>query len=152
MIKYLFAMQREADLFDLPNKYVIGIGATKMPEIDKDDIIVNIGFCGGYLYQIGDVVSPTVMLNEDKFSKCNADEFADECICVTCDSFVEKPINDIKAIYDMELIHLSKIKCAKLYSFKIVSDNLSEYDCENFIADESVKTVISILKAKGLIK
>lgn len=71
MVHFLFAMQREADMFDLPNKTVIGVRGTDLPYIDKNDTVVNIGLCGGYKYSIGDVVVPTVVMTEDEFVSSN---------------------------------------------------------------------------------
>lgn len=149
MIYFLFAMQREADMIDVPNKYVIGINGTDMPNTTDNDIIVNLGYCGAYKIPVGTIVEPSVVFDVktrrshkiDKKFKCHKSR------CYTSDEFVTKPIVNYESIYDMELFKISQLPHKKLYSLKIVSDNLNEQDCENFNDKESWDKVKSILEA-----
>ena len=153
MVHFLFAMQREADMFDLPNKTVIGVRGTDLPYIDKNDTVVNIGLCGGYKYSIGDVVVPTDDMTEDEFVSSNIIRTdSGEHICVTARDFVEKPLKDIPVIYDMELAKLLAIPCKKLLAIKIVSDNLNESVYFQFDISRVKHEVMSILKENGLIQ
>ena len=57
MIRILVAMQREADALGVPCE-LIGIGAENLPETSPEDILVNVGYCGGYRIPVGTVVEP----------------------------------------------------------------------------------------------
>ena len=57
MTSILVAMEREAEALGLPCE-IIGIGAEKLPETNRDDILVNVGYCGGYGIPVGSVIEP----------------------------------------------------------------------------------------------
>jgi hypothetical protein len=153
MVKYLFAMQREADMIDVPNKYIIGINGTEMPETTKEDIIVNLGYCGGFNIQVGTIVEPSIVFATDSRKKRNLGHIFNtkRVRCYTSNEFVTKPIVNFESIYDMELYKIAEIPHKKLYSLKIVSDNLNEKDCENFNDKECWDKIKELLKENKLL-
>lgn len=136
MVYYLFAMQREADQVDIENKFIVGINAVSLPNTTEDDTIVNIGYCGATAdVAVGTIVEPSVAYDVTSGDRVYIDKmFGCEAIkCYTADQFVTEPIEDRRNIYDMELYKLAKqLPHKKIYSLKIVSDNLSETDCEQY--------------------
>ena len=134
-------MQREADMLVprlkdtlIETVDMIGIGGEDIPSTDFNDIIVNVGYAGGYRVPIGRVVEPTFFHDVDRYR------------CYTSHEFVTKPCTPMPSIYDMELNKLLKIPHKKLFSLKIVSDRLNEHECEMFDSDESWGRVVKILK------
>ena len=134
MIKFLFAMEREADMIDVPNKYIIGINGENMPITTKDDILVNLGYCGAYDIKVGTIVEPNYVfdIKTRKRRVLNHTFNTKRARCYTSDKFVTKPMVKFESIYDMELFKIMQLPHKKVYSLKIVSDNLNEQDCENF--------------------
>ena len=132
-LRILVAMPREAELLGLPCE-IIGIGATSLPEISEDDVVVNVGYCGANGIQVGTVVEPFISVDTGTWQTEILEPHFDckKTVCLTSRSFVTKPIFEASAVYDMELSKIASIKCRKLYCLKIVSDNLNETDCENF--------------------
>ena len=154
MIHILTAMEKEAEALGIPCE-TIGIGATDLPEIKPGDVIVNVGYCGGYRIPVGTVVEPDV-------SVCVADgsvrhlerHFAGKVQgidCYTDESFVTEPMQEAPAVYDMELSKLLQIPCKDIYCLKIVSDNLSEPDCEAFHDETAWNRIRELLREQGLI-
>lgn len=152
MVKYFFAMQREADMIDVPNKYIIGINGTEMPETTKEDIIVNLGYCGAYKIPVGTIIEPSIVFDFDSHKKAKINHIFNtkRARCFTSKKFVLEHIVNFESIYDMELYEISKIPHKKLFSLKIVSDNLNEHDCENFNDKECWEKVEKILKEINL--
>lgn len=148
MIKYLFAMEREANMIDVPNKYIIGINGTSMPQTTKDDILVNLGYCGAYKVDVGTIVEPNVVFDIKTRKKKHINKkFGVERIrCYTSDEFVTNPIANFKSIYDMELYKIVQLPHKKVYALKIVSDNLNEKDCESFNDKECWDKVKELIK------
>lgn len=147
MIKYLFAMQREADMIDVPNKFIIGINGDNMPCTTKEDIIINLGYCGAYNIKPGTIIEPSAVfdIKTRKRKHINKKFGTKRVRCYTSDEFVTKPIVEFESIYDMELYKISQLPHKKIYSLKIVSDNLNEEDCENFNDKECWDKVKEIL-------
>ena len=152
MIKYLFAMQREADMIDVPNKYIIGINGTDMPTTTKDDILVNLGYCGAYDIKVGTIVEPSdVFCRKPRGKKHINKKFGvDRVRCYTSNEFVTKPFVKFPSIYDMELYKIALLPHKKIYSLKIVSDNLNEQDCEQFNDKECWNKVKELLILNNL--
>ena len=151
MIRILVAMEREAESLGLPCE-LIGIGGTNLPQTSPDDILVNVGYCGGYKVPVGSIVEP-----------CSAGDFRTgdmevldlhfDCMaypCFTADTFVTKPLDRSPAIYDMELWKVLKLPHRKLYCIKIVSDNLDEAVCEAFDSLEAWYMVRKLLEEEKL--
>lgn len=153
MVKFLFAMQREADMIDVPNKFIIGINGTEMPETTKEDIIVNLGYCGAYNISVGEIIEPSVVFATDSRKKRNIGHIfnAKRVMCYTSNEFVTKPIVNFESIYDMELYKIAELPHKKLFSLKIVSDNLNEKDCENFNDKECWDKIKELLKENKLL-
>ena len=153
MIKFLFAMEREADMIDVPNKYIIGINATNMPTTTKDDILVNLGYCGAYDVQVGSIIEPNVVfdIKTRKKKHINKKFNVERIRCYTSDEFITKPIVQFKSIYDMELFKISQLPHNKIYSLKIVSDNLNEKDCESFNDQRCWNKINKLLKENELL-
>ena len=133
MTYILAAMQREADSLGIPCK-VIGIKATDLPETTEDDILVNVGYCGGYRIPVGSIVQPCLSGDYGTGETISLVPHFDcpAYPCFTADTFVTEPLVDTPAIYDMELWRLLRLPHSKLYCLKIVSDNLDERACEAF--------------------
>ena len=140
MIRYLIAMSREAEMFkkysDVSEEQidVIGINAADF-DADKyteNDILVNIGYAGGYKIPVGTLIEPSFALDILTWEAVRIDAVfpIDHRICLTSNTFIEEPLCDGPSIYDMELFKIAQVPHDKLYSIKIVSDNLSEKDCE----------------------
>ena len=152
MIRILVAMEREAAALGVPCE-VIGIGAENLPETSKDDVLVNVGYCGGYKVPVGSVNEPLFTGNaqtgevEDlqKHFPCETRP------CFTADAFVTEPLYECPAIYDMELWRIRGLPHSKLYCLKIVSDNLNEADCEAFDDKGAWERVKRLLKGEKLI-
>ncbi len=165
MIRYLLAMPREAEMFmkfadKVPEGAVevIGINAVDMGEYDKDDILVNVGYAGGYKVPVGELVEPVSVISvskePDKAPKFNGIAFTDRVFplphytCFTCDEFVEEPVYEAPAIYDMELFKIAQKPHKRLYAIKIVSDNLCESDCERFNDEDSWRSAVECIAAR----
>ena len=146
MTRILVAMEREAQALGLPCE-LIGIGGTDLPHTSPDDVLINVGYCGGYRVPVGSIVEP-----------CSAGYYrTGEAIplarhlslisypCFTADMFVTKPLDGSPAIYDMELWKILKLPHRKLYCIKIVSDNLDEAACEAFDSREAWDRVRKLL-------
>ena len=153
MIRILTAMQREADALGLPCE-VIGIGAADIPPVAPDDIIINVGYCGGDGVPVGTIVEPKAVIDAETGEWIDLDPHfpCQKEVCVTSSTFVTEPLMTGPVIYDMELAKLARIPCAGLYCLKIVSDELNEGDCESF-NDEAVwarvRELVASLLGKG---
>lgn len=139
MIYFLFAMEREAEMLNAPNKHVIGIGAKSMPNTTKDDVIVNVGYCGASKMPIGSLVEPGFAADANTLEIVRIDRAfpVQSAVCVTADRFVENDTWDASCVYDMELFKIAQLPYKRIYSLKIVSDNLNEKQCESFDMSKS---------------
>ena len=157
MIRYLIAMPREAEMFKkysngLPKGEVdvIGIGAIAIEEgkYTEDDILINIGYAGGHKIPVGTLIEPSFAIDAKTWDAAKIDHMfpLDHRLCLTSDTFVDEPIFEGPSLYDMELFKIAGLPHKELYSIKIISDNLSEKDCEEFNSVECWKTAIGILK------
>ena len=151
MTRILVAMEREAQALGLSCE-LIGIGGTDLPQTSSDDVLVNVGYCGGYRVPVGSVVEP-----------CMAGSYrTGETVpltrhlslisypCFTADTFVTKPLDGSPAIYDMELWKITQLPHRKLYCIKIVSDNLDEVACEAYDSREAWDRVRKLLERENL--
>lgn len=152
MIRILVAMEREAKSLGVPCE-VIGIGGTDIPEIKPDDIVVNVGYCGGYKVPVGTIIEPLVSIDASSWWTEVLDQHFDcqKAACFSAKEFVTEPLTDKPAVYDMELSDLASVKCAGLYCLKIVSDNLDESDCESYNDEKAWEQVRTLLKGEKLI-
>ena len=152
MTRILVAMEREAKALGLPCE-VIGIGADKLPPTADDDVIVNVGYCGGDGIPVGAVVEPKASIDwETQWTYRLEKHFpCRKAICVTAPDFVNEPLVGSPAVYDMELSRLIQLPCRDFYCLKIVSDNLNETDCEGFNDGKAWEQVRKLLKGAGLI-
>ena len=142
MIHYVFAMQREADLFwrlaegKVPKGEtdVIGINAVNLKPYDDDDILMNVGYVGGYKVRVGSIIEPLYAVNAytRDIKRIDALFHVERKLCFTSDAFVTAPMTDYPVIYDMELFKIAQKPYGRLHSLKIVSDNLDEAVCEKF--------------------
>lgn len=157
MIHLVIAMDREADMLIprirgtlIDQVHVVGIGCADFtPETSEDDIIVNVGYAGGYRVPIGRVIEPTFALRYGTGEGEMIDHLFSECEryrCYTADEFVTQPCSTLPAIYDMELARLEALPHKKLFALKIVSDKLNEKECEMFDSVESWGRVVKLLK------
>lgn len=152
MIYYLFAMQREADQIDVENKILVGINAIELPNTTNDDILVNIGYCGATSdIQVGTIVEPSEVFDAKTGDRVVIDKLfgCEDIKCFTADEFVTEPIEENRNIYDMELYKLAQLPHKKIYSLKIVSDNLNENDCEKYndqVAWSKIKDILEKFK------
>ena len=152
MIRILVAMEREAEALGIPCE-IIGIGAVDLPETSWDDLLVNVGYCGGYKVPVGKIIEPLITENGNTGEVGDlTPHFPCETYpCITTDSFVTEPLYEAPAIYDMELWKVAGLPHKKLYCLKIVSDNLNEADCECFNDENAWEQVRTLLKGEHLI-
>ena len=157
MIHYLIAMPREAELF---RKYfdglpageidVIGINAVDLEQVKstEEDILVNIGYAGGYKIPVGTLVEPSFVLDVQTWEAARIDPvfLLEHRMCLTSNTFVESPIYDGPSLYDMELFKIMSLPHKRVHSIKIISDNLCEKDCEEFNSDAAWKLAAELIK------
>ena len=151
-IHILVAMEREAENLGLPCS-VIGIGAENLPNIDPDDTVINIGFCGANGITPGTIIAPSEAVSLETGERISLKPGFD-CLhtpCYTAESFVKTPAFETGSVCDMELFKITRIPCRELYVLKIVSDNLNEEDCESFCGEESWTVIREMLKKKELV-
>ena len=151
-IRILVAMEREAEALGIPCE-IIGIGAKDLPETAENDILVNVGYCGGYRIPVGTVIEPRFVC-DSRTAEVKDLVLHFPCenrLCVTSDTFVTEPLYEAPAIYDMELWKISGLPCKKLYCLKIVSDNLDEKACEVFDDAGAWDRVKKMLEGENLI-
>ena len=149
MVYYVFAMPREAEQLDVENKVIVGINAVDPIETTDDDIIVNIGYCGATAdISVGTIVEPSIVYDAISGESASIDRIfgCEDIKCFTANEFVTEPIEECQNIYDMELYKLTKLPHKKIYSLKIVSDNLNENDCEQYNDQEAWAKVKDILE------
>ena len=128
MIYCLAAMEREAEKIQFDNIKVIGMNAIDLPKTTDSDTIINIGYCGSNNLKVSTIIEPDCAINLDSNEKFKIDRIFNfpSYPCYTSSVFVEKAHTDIPCIYDMELAKIAALPHKKLYSLKIVSDNLDE--------------------------
>ena len=151
MTRILVAMEREAESLGLPCE-LTGIGGSNLPKTSPDDILVNVGYCGGYKVPVGSIVEPCSAGNY-RTGDAEELELNFDCMtypCFTADMFVTEPLGGSPAIYDMELWKLLRLPHRKLYCLKIVSDNLDERACEAFDDAEAWDSVRKMLVEEKL--
>ena len=152
MIRILVAMEREAEALGLPCE-IIGIGAEKLPETSRDDILVNVGYCGGYGIPVGSVIEPLFAGDAETEEVDDLEHYfpCETRPCFSSETFVAAPLSHCPAIYDMELFKINKLPHKRLYALKIVSDNLDEKDCGTFNDAAAWDRVRELLKGENLI-
>lgn len=118
-------------------------------------LVVNVGYCGSNVINKGEMRKVNKVAKIEKPNDASKISDFDGVPCFTSDCFVEE--TDIKepCVFDMELFYFHK-KFPNLISYKIVSDNLShsEYeDFKDFNADDSwrrfFKTIAPVLQKKN---
>ena len=151
MTRILVAMEREAESLGLPCE-MTGIGGINLPQTSPDDILVNVGYCGGYGVPVGSIVQPCLSGDYGTGETISLVPHFDcpAYPCFTADTFVTEPLGDTPAIYDMELWKLLGLPHRKLYCLKIVSDNLDERACEAFDDTEAWDRVRKMLVEEKL--
>ena len=156
-------MEKEAQYIQCPNAKVIvtGIGCHNVirtlckaiinKKVSEHDTFINVGYAGSSCFNIGDVVAvrsvkrlrPCHSIDEEAYPLTF--ETFNECLyapCYTADEFYEGK----KAIplVDMELYYI-KALCHNLISYKIVSDNCSSSEYDNFNPERAWHKVNYIL-------
>lgn len=132
------AMEKEFNKVNVKNKYLIGMNAVSMPKTTSEDIIVNVGYCGSSHLSIGTVVEPDRAINMDTGVEYKIDQIFDKpkYTCYTSSTFVEDTDITDQCVFDMELAKIAALPHKKLYSLKIVSDNLDEAVFDAYDPDE----------------
>lgn len=112
--------------------------------------VINIGYAGAKGLSVGQVVDIRACHCLD-FPK-KAQIGIKNCVkmstkkakydCWTSFDFVEKADSFYEAVFDMELFYIARFVYGKLYSIKIISDNLDYNDFKEFDSDKAWKTVI----------
>lgn len=110
---------------------VTGVGGLNvykaLCDVDRNEQIINFGYCGSNLLQIGSEISvgdcrlyhPNVEYEEKAF------RLDGETTCLTsCDFVLKTEIQD-PVVFDMELAFILAMGFQNVKSIKIVSDNLS---------------------------
>ena len=110
---------------------VTGVGGLNvykaLCDVDRNEQIINFGYCGSNLLQIGSEVSvgdcrlyhPNVEYEEKSFC------LDGEATCLTSCDFVLKTEIKEPVVFDMELAFILAMGFQNVKSIKIVSDNLS---------------------------
>ena len=123
----------------------------------KDKIIINVGFVGSNNINIGEVIqvdksygyhfdltpfgtpkyiAPNSPYEIDKIKNLKSID------CYTSDGFVTSTNIKEDAIFDMELNAITLFPHKKLYSIKIVSDNLNSKSYQEFDYDKAIQKTI----------
>ena len=123
----------------------------------KDKIIINVGFVGSNNIKIGEVIqvdksygyhfdltpfgtpkyiAPNSPYEIDKIKNLKSID------CYTSDGFVTSTNIKEDAIFDMELNAITLFPHKKLYSIKIVSDNLNSKSYQEFDYDKAIQKTI----------
>jgi hypothetical protein len=141
-------MPREAENIQVENKHIVGINAVDLPNTTDEDIIVNIGYCGAYNVPVGTIIEPSEVydISSGKVAKIDKLFGCENIRCYTSSEFVTEPVINDKSIYDMELYKLTQIPHKRIYSLKIVSDNLNEADCEQYNDKDAWEKIKQILE------
>lgn len=161
MLYIICAEEEESKNLKCPDAEVIitGVGlfnVLKSPRINisEGDIVLNIGYAGSNLYEIGEVFSvsscqrlkPSNTVKEEKqylypYYFSGAD-------CYTADDFIENGEFELPLV-DMELYYLSLIY-PNIRAIKIVSDNLNycDYKKQNFdiswqLVNKAIKELVN---------
>lgn len=129
-------LEREASKIVITG--VGGMNATMALAIeDRDQEIVNVGYCGSNLLPIGTMVSPdTVQLyhpSVDYFEEevdLNCQVNMDHVKCYTSSDFVTETDIAEPVIFDMELAFIASMGFKRVRAIKKVSDNLSVKEYE----------------------
>ena len=163
MYVILVATEKEAEYIQCPNAKVIvtGTGCNKVirtlsraiihRKVSEHDTFINIGYAGSTCFNIGEVVavrsvkrfSPDLSVDEETyplmFETFNEYLYAP---CYTADEFYtgKKAI----PLADIELYYIRAL-CHNLISYKIVSNNCSSIDHDNFNPDKAWHKVNNIL-------
>ena len=159
MIHYLLAMPREAEMFEkysdgIPDGQidVVGIGAVDLDEskYTEEDILVNIGYAGGYKIPVGNLIEPAYAMDIKTWKAVPIDRvfYIERRMCLTSDRFVEEPMSETPHLYDMELYKIAKLPHKRVHAIKIISDNLNEKDCEEFDGEDSWKRAMSFVRTR----
>lgn len=113
------------------------------------DLFINVGYAGSNTLKVGEVVriSRSYALEPPKKVKVDLPyqpeylpigSFMDVYPCYTSYDFVTSYSGDDKpVVFDMELNYLCAFGLSPLYSYKIISDNLSVNEYEEFDAEKS---------------
>ena len=157
-----FKLKQSGDYFESEDIRLIitGIGREKVREklskavndgkLSENDDVLNFGFAGGYKINTGLLlaVSQSFLIN----SEYKESGFSLDCpvgfypsgavVCFTSDKFVEHSKFSNPCLYDMELHEICKFPHKKIYSIKIVSDNLSESEFDKNIKPGAMDSAI----------
>ncbi len=116
-----------------------------LKDISKDADILNVGYCGGHGFEVGDCVwvrtarqLHPVAKFEDKVFKLSLPEYfcrpKREADCFTATDFIEKTDGLIApCVVDMELAAICALGFSKVTAIKYVSDNLNYNDYKETI-------------------
>lgn len=157
MIRYIIATPEEAKMlkryapFITDNQIdIIGKGATNLDseKYSKEDILINIGYAGGYKIPIGTLIEPAYAMDVLTWRAEPIDRvfMIERRICLTSNRFIEYPMSDGPHLYDMELYKIAMMPHKKIHSIKIISDNLREKDFEEFDSNKPWAKVADMLK------
>ena len=138
MVRYLIAMPREAEMFKkysdgIPDGQIdiIGIGAENVDaaKYTEDDILVNIGYAGGYKIPVGNLIEPAYAMDIKTWKALPIDRvfYIERRMCLTSSTFVEHPMSEVPHLYDMELFKIAKLPHKRVHSIKIISDHMLLY-------------------------
>ena len=123
----------------------------------KDKIIINVGFVGSNNINVGEVVqvdksygyhfdltpfgTPKFIAPNSPY-EINKIKNLKSIDCYTSDGFVTSTDLKEDAIFDMELNTITLFPHKKLYSIKIISDNLNTKSYQEFDYDKAIKQSI----------
>ena len=129
----VIAMPEEIKLLNKKTKYIVtGIGAiniiNSLKDIDKNELIYNIGYAGSNIIPIGEKVSigkvkayhPNVKFIEPEY------QLSGTTTCYTAGDFVLNTKIKEPCVFDMELAYILALGFKNVIAEKVVSDCLSK--------------------------
>ena len=158
MIKYLFSTEEVRGWFCKYSRgapegevRIVGLGAGRLGETTKEDILVNIGYVGGQKIPVGTLIEPTRAIDVRSGEIVRVDPLFPimSSICYTSERWVWKPICGGRAVYDMELFRIAESPHKKVHCIKIVGRSVDELKVKE-MGDEGIWLFIGELLKKYL--
>ena len=131
------ATEEEIKLIEKGSKYIVtGVGAVNvfnaLKDVDRDEMIYNIGYAGSNIIPIGSKVRIGKVCNYHPNANFTEPEYdlGGDVICYSSTDFVLKTEIKEPCVFDMELVYILAMGFENVVSDKIISDNLdlNEYN------------------------
>ena len=134
MIRYLVGTQKEADIFmkvysECPKGSieVVGVRGEYLGNTEEDDILVDIGYAAGYRVPVGAIVEPTCAMDVEKHEAIRIDTIfpVERRVCFS--GYTKEHFGKYRAIFDGRLFKVAHKPHKRIYSIKIVSQDMDGY-------------------------